>query len=304
MTPQIGLIVVLIISSAIAFGNYKLIKSWSKVLKSSFGKFLKVSVVVISSLFALGLLITAGILINDIWENRLRKYDEFDGIKLGWARDEVTFRKGNSTRTSKHPDGSEMHEYGDLLILYEADKVSGMRMCPSNWIKINGLACNDDLDKLLKILGEPKKISVNNDKTSRLYCYPKYNVCYQVTLGKIDLIAIEKMQDGKTLHFATPEELKEIEVLNAPPKKLVPPEDLPNNLKPKAAKKTKNIFDQFDPDEYLKENTDHCAPSLSKAERLKRLALKGNVRETGANTYTAGGGYVSFNYGDSLLQCY
>jgi hypothetical protein len=162
MTSQIGLIFVLIISAAIVFGNYKLIKKWSKVLKSAFGKFLKVSIVVISSLFVLGLLITAGILINDIWENRLRKYDEFDGIKLGWARDEVTFRKGNSTRTSKHPDGSEMHEYGDLLILYEADKVSGMRMCPSNWIKINGLACNDDLDKLLKILGEPKKISVNN----------------------------------------------------------------------------------------------------------------------------------------------
>ena len=301
MTPQIGLIIVLIISAVIAFGNYKLIKSWSKVLKSSFGKFLKVSVVVISSLFVLGLLITAGILINDIWENRLKKYDEFSGIKLGWTRDEVIFRKGMSTRLSKHPDGKQMEEYGDLIINYEADKVIGMRMCPSSWIKINGIACNDDLDKLFKILGEPKKVSVSNDKTSRLYCYPKYNVCYKATLGKIDLIAIEEMQDGKSLSFTTPEEEKEIEALNAPPKKLVPLEDLPDNLKPKKVKKENK---PFNPDEYLKENTDHCAPSLSKAERLKRLALKGNVRETGANTYTAGGGYVSFNYGDSLLQCY
>ena len=177
MTPQIGLIIVLIISAAIAFGNYKLIKSWSKVLKSSLGKFLKVSVVVISSLFVLGLLITAVILSNDIWENRLRKYDEFEGIKLGWARDEVIFRKGNPTRISKRPDGSQMDEYGDLLINYKADKVTGMRMCPSNWIKINGLACNDNLDKLFEILGEPNKVGVSNDKTSRLYCYPKYNVC-------------------------------------------------------------------------------------------------------------------------------
>ena len=81
MTPQIGLIIVLIISAVIAFGNYKLIKSWSKVLKSSFGKFLKVSIVVISSLFVLGLLITAGILINDLWENRIKKQVEF-GVRL------------------------------------------------------------------------------------------------------------------------------------------------------------------------------------------------------------------------------
>lgn len=112
------------------------------------------------------------------------------------------------------------------------------------------------------------------------------------------------MKLPRLLQFATPEEQKEIEALNAPPKKLVPPEDLPDNLKPKIVKKEKK---PFNPDEYLneKENTDHCAPNLSRAERLKRLALKGNVRETGANTYTAGGGFVSFyTGGDSLMQCY
>jgi hypothetical protein len=301
MTPQIGLAIVLIISTAIVFGNYKLIKSWSKFLKSAFGKFLKVSIVVISSLFILGLLITAGILVNDIWENRLKKQDEFGGIKLGWTRDEVLFRKGNPTDTGKTLKGGQMDLYADMTIFYKADKVDGIRMCPSSWIKINGLTCNDDVDKLLKILGEPKEVGVSNDKISRLYCYTKYNVCYEATLGRINEIAIKDMQDGKPMAYRTPEQQKEFEALNAPPKKLVPPEDLPDNLKPKVVKKEKK---PFNPDEYLKENTDHCAPSLSKAERLKRLALKGNVRETGANTYTAGGGYVSFNYSDSLLQCY
>jgi hypothetical protein len=302
MTSQIGLIFVLIISAAIVFGNYKLIKKWSKVLKSAFGKFLKVSIVVISSLFVLGLLITAGILINDIWENRVRKYDEFDGIKLGWTRDEVIFRKGNPTETEKRVGNTQIDKYSGLSVEYLDDKVLGItKFCDAyDYNKINGLVCNDNLDKLLKILGEPKDVAVSNDKTSRLYCYPKYNVCYEVRLGSI---ISRYIGEAASRYYLTPEETKEMEALNAPPKKLVPPEDLPDNLKPKIVKKEKK---PFNPDEYLnqKENTDHCAPNLSKAERLKRLAIKGNIRETGANTYSGSGGYVSFNYSDSLLQCY
>lgn len=299
MTPQISLIIVLIISAAIVFGNYKLIKAWSKVLKSSFGKFLKVSVVVISSLFLLGLLITAVILINDIWENRLKKQDGFDGIKLGWTRDEVIFRKGNPTETEKRAGNMQIDKYSGLWVEYLDDKVLGIsKFCDAyDYNKINGLACNDNLDKLLKILGEPKDVAVSNDKTSRLYCYPKYNVCYEVRLASI---ISRYVGEGASRYYLTPEQIKEMEALNAPPKKLVPPEDLPDNLKPNVAKKK-----PFNPDEYLKENTDHCAPNLSRAERLKRLALKGNVRETGLHTYTAGGGFVSFyNSGDSLSQCY
>ena len=114
------------------------------------------------------------------------------------------------------------------------------------------------------------------------------------------------MKDGKTPKYFTLEQKKDIEALNAPPKKLVPPEDLPNNLKPKTPKKEKNVFDQFDTDENLnkKESTDHCAPNLSKAERLKRLGLKGTVRETGANSYIAGGSYVTFSYYGDLVSCY
>jgi hypothetical protein len=301
MTPQISLIIVLIISAAIIFGNNKLIKAWSKVLKSSLGKFLKVSVVVISSLFLLGLLITAVILINDIWENRLKKQDGFDGIKLGWTRDEVIFRKGNPTETEKRAGNMQIDKYSGLWVEYQDDKVLGIsKYCDAyDYNKINGLACYDTLDKLLKIYGEPKDVAVSNDKTSRLYCYPNYNVCYEVKLASI---FSRYVMEGASRVYLTPEQIKETEALNAPPLKLVPPEDLPDNLKPKIVKKEKK---SFNPDEYLneKENTDHCAPNLSKAERLKRLALKGNIRETGANTYTAGNGYVTFSYLGDLISC-
>lgn len=49
---------------------------------------------------------------------------------------------------------------------------------------------------------------------------------------------------------------------------------------------------------------DPCAPSLSKPERLKRLAKYGALRETGAGGYKAGGHEVMFNtYDWSLVYC-
>lgn len=303
MTPLISLIIVLTISIAIIFGNYKLIKKWSKILKSTLGKIGKISIVTISSLIILILLITAGILINDIWENRLRKYDEFEGIKLGWVRDEVIFRIGNPTEIQKRPNDKQLEIYPNLAIHYQASKVNAIeRVCDTNnYNKINGLACGDNVDKILKILGQPKALDTFTDKISRLYCYANYNVCFEATLGKISSIYIGDMSDGKTPRYFTPEQQKDIEALNTPPKKLVPPEDLPDNLKPKIVKKEKK---SFNPDEYLKENTDHCAPNISRDERLKRLSLKGNVRQTGANSYNAGSSYVQFSYTGDLISCY
>lgn len=53
-----------------------------------------------------------------------------------------------------------------------------------------------------------------------------------------------------------------------------------------------------------KPTLDHCAPDLSKAERLKRLAQYGQVRENGTGSYTAGArSVIFFEYDGSLLNC-
>lgn len=48
---------------------------------------------------------------------------------------------------------------------------------------------------------------------------------------------------------------------------------------------------------------DHCAPNISKPERLKRLAQHGAVRETGKGAYSAAEHSVYFFYDGSLLNC-
>ena len=49
---------------------------------------------------------------------------------------------------------------------------------------------------------------------------------------------------------------------------------------------------------------DHCAPNLSKVERLKRLSQHGPVRETGTGNYAAGDRSVHFFSDGSLLNCH
>lgn len=54
----------------------------------------------------------------------------------------------------------------------------------------------------------------------------------------------------------------------------------------------------------LEAGPDHCAPNLTKAERLKRLATYGKLRQTADGTYDVGNRTVSFfTYDNSLLNC-
>jgi hypothetical protein len=49
---------------------------------------------------------------------------------------------------------------------------------------------------------------------------------------------------------------------------------------------------------------DHCAPNLSKAERLRRLAKRGTLRQTGDGSYSAGSHSIDFfTHDNTLINC-
>lgn len=48
--------------------------------------------------------------------------------------------------------------------------------------------------------------------------------------------------------------------------------------------------------------SDHCAPGLTRQERLRRLAQHGSLRETGYNTFSGGSHTVTFS-GAEVLYC-
>jgi hypothetical protein len=51
------------------------------------------------------------------------------------------------------------------------------------------------------------------------------------------------------------------------------------------------------------DSTDHCAPGLSRSERLRRLALFSTLRESAKDSYSAGSKSVMFLYDGSVLYC-
>jgi hypothetical protein len=51
------------------------------------------------------------------------------------------------------------------------------------------------------------------------------------------------------------------------------------------------------------QRADHCAPNLSKTDRLERLAQHGTVRQTGTGAYSVGLRSLHFFSDDSLLGC-
>jgi hypothetical protein len=52
------------------------------------------------------------------------------------------------------------------------------------------------------------------------------------------------------------------------------------------------------------QNSNHCAPNLSRQERINRLAKKGQIRQTSENSYSAGSSFVSFSFAGTLMNCY
>lgn len=51
------------------------------------------------------------------------------------------------------------------------------------------------------------------------------------------------------------------------------------------------------------DQADHCAPKITRAERLRRLAQHGSVRETGPNSYSAGNKSLTLFEDGSVLYC-
>jgi hypothetical protein len=50
-------------------------------------------------------------------------------------------------------------------------------------------------------------------------------------------------------------------------------------------------------------SVDHCAPEISRSERLRRLALSGVIRQSGANSFSVGSKTISFFSDGSVIYC-
>jgi|GEM_PF-2060419 len=329
---------------------YFLIKKWPKFHVNLLGKALK-TIYALILFFAVTLsLVLAYNFFQAYWEDdRVRVVTEFQGVQLGWSKDELYFRYGEPISIEVKNDNSNntFLTYENISVLLINDKVvKVVYPCDSDnfdFQKVGGISCGDNVDRVTNQYGQANPILISEDKLWRIYNYPKYNLAFLLSKSNVELMAIfdSKMLNG--LHFKTPSELEILpsEDLNALWKSATPtleaPKPLPIISEPtvKSADAEKyaewivknkdkkgtpefetvaeaykqaraEMHEQLDDTSTFvsaNENTlDHCALNITKSERLRRLGLKGTVRETGYQTYAVGNYEITFSAND-LISC-
>ncbi len=309
------------------WGFYFLIKKWSKFHISAIGKVLKVLYSLTLLLIITISIIIASLSFNKYWEgDRVRVITELQGVKLGWSKDEVYFRKGEPASVDIVKGEFTYLVYGAIRVGLKNDKVvKVIYVCQDDnysYEKVGGISCDSDVDRVIKQYGESKDLKISEDKLSRFYNYPKYNLAFGLSKSKVEALAIF---DSTKIHDSFRFSLWGYE--NSANKKTYSIEEVTGEPQEKYSRlvlvdedlqsQEANPFDKYDAKEiqklsrldeiivdvYGESALDHCAPDLKKAERLRRLALKGlTVRKTGYQTYSAGKYEIVFS-SENVIRC-
>lgn len=276
----------LVLSLLSCFGLYKLLKKWQATLTTTLGKFIKFLIAALLLLSMLICIFATYINFQDYWnKERLRVFNEANGVKLGISDDDLIFSKGKPKKTLVVGNETFLQFEDGLVVVTENSKVIRVEIsCGalkySYGLTFGGVSCYSSLDTLIDRFGEPNSISSKTDKTSRIYNYPKFNIAFELSKSSItDILIFDSTISKGGLEF------------NEQPAKPQKKES-PTGKPPQSSGKL----------DY--QNTDHCAPNLSREERLRRLALTGTVRETSYQTYSNGNHFVSFlSSGPEVAHC-
>lgn len=136
---------------------------------------------------------------------------------------------------------------------------------------LQGISIGTPYDSVVERLGPASHVATTDDGLARRLSYDKLNTFFTFERGQVRDLGLYDPSTGP-LEFSKPASAPASAPSEPPPA-------------PQPAPEAKPVLD-------------HCAPGLSKAERLKRLAQHGTVRETGAGEYQPGGRTINFIYDD------
>ncbi len=189
---------------------YLLVKKWAKFHTRLIGKIFKVGYAAALVLSFIGFSAAAYVNFNSYWEDdRLRIPTVFQGIQLGWSKDELYFNKGEPTSTTAaSKDKRSFLDYDDNTIVWlKNDHVIGVGLdCVSAYFtKLNGIACRDGIDEIIEKFGESKHIAISNNKLEKIYNYVQYNVAYHLSKASVNqLWLIDSKHFTKGIYFDEP----------------------------------------------------------------------------------------------------
>jgi hypothetical protein len=224
------------------------------------------------------LVVTVGYLWNYV-STRPKPVTEFEGVKLGASITDVTVALGAPSLVI----GSELFfESRKLSADFNTDISRSLsKLCAyDDGPNLMGFDETTTESEIIEKLGKPDSVSISGDGLSKLISYQKWKAGFSITEN---LAQLRCMTNGK---MAFNDEILPAELSKFDAKKLVPrPVTDPE------------LLAELDGDV-----PDPCAPDISKAERKLRLSRFGTIRQTGPETYQAGGHRLALSE-DTVIAC-
>lgn len=229
----------------------------------------------------------AGVWATKTYEARVQPQTAFGGLALASTEGDVKFTKGEPSEVIEDGlwvyyagSGSAKLESAGYVVRFKGGKVRYIRYLasPDQIVTpdLHGFSIGASYDQVLEKLGPASHVVTSDDGLLRWLSYEKLNTFYTFEKAQVRELGIYDPAAGP-LEFS---------------KRASSPDPAPSSppSPPLPAAEVKPLLD-------------HCAPGLSKAERMKRLAQHGTVREAGSGRYEAGNSSVTY-FESELLSCH
>ena len=179
--------------SILLLTKHKKWKSFSKILLSFVG---------------VGGIIAISMWQFSIYENRPKLMTSLNKVNLGMREVDVTLAKGEPDKVFNHDDSEIAYKtlvYGDLL---ESFTFVSLRKV-SDLIVVTDICSNDKYSNVLgfsgyssetgiiKKLGRPENVSINEKGTSKIISYPKWNASFNIKKNNVTLVCVTSRQNRK-----------------------------------------------------------------------------------------------------------
>ena len=227
------------------------------------------------------------------FEARPRAQSSFGSISLCMSEGDVRFAMGEPAQSHDGRwvyyagSGSAKAESAGYVVRFKDSKVRyvAYTSTPEQIVTpyLLGFTIGNPYDHVIDELGDPDHVSTSTDGLRRMLSYKRFNTFFAFERAQVINLGVYDPATGP-MEFGVP--------VNPTPSATEPA--------PSASQPPAGAWQQA-PE--VKPQLDHCAPGISKAERLKRLSQYGTVREVGNASFEAGGRTVSFHYDGSLLHC-
>jgi hypothetical protein len=227
------------------------------------------------------------------FEARPRTQSSFGSISLRMSEGDVRFAMGEPAQSRDGRwvyyagSGSAKAESAGYVVRFKDGKVRyvAYTSTPEQIVTpyLLGFTIGSPYDHVVEELGAPDHVSTSTDGLRRMVSYKRFNTFFAFQRAQVTDLGVYDPATGP-MEFGVP----------APP--------VPNATEP-ASSASQSEAERWQRGPEVRSQLDHCSPGISKAERLKRLAQYGTVREVGNASFEAGGRTVSFHYDGALLHC-